>query len=416
MQHNTVSIHSSIYSKHYFDMNKLITFYTILFFSTFLSTRVMAENEPLSLECIQTLQQQAKIDGLSELVINDIIPNLKYLSKVIKSDRSQAEFTETFATYLKKRVTTSRIKEGKKLFKKHQRFLESLTRQYGVPGRYLVAFWGLETNFGHYLGNISILNSLATLACDTRRSEFFTAELIQALKLIERESLIPEKMKGSWAGAMGQTQFMPSTYYKYAVDGDGDGKINLWLSEKDALASGANYLNQLGWKTGERWGRQVKLPSGFQYENSGYKNWESLKVWKSKGVKTVHDHLLADVDIQSAILVPLGYSGPAFLVYHNFNIIMNWNRSKHYALSVGLLADRIGGLGPLNSMPDNQTQLKVKTVFNLQKKLNESGFNAGTPDGIMGSMTQEAIQAFQVSSGLVADGYPDGITIKKLLN
>ncbi|RKZ45835.1 MAG: lytic murein transglycosylase, partial [Gammaproteobacteria bacterium] len=360
------------------------------------------QEEDLSVQCINELQKQAAAAGLSQFLINDTIPNLKYLPEVIKYDRSQAEFTQTFATYLNKRVSHRRIKQGKRLLKKHHDFLELLFRKYGVPGRYLIAFWGLETNFGLYLGKMSILDSLATLACDKRRSEFFTRELLLALQLIDRESLTPDKMKGSWAGAMGHTQFMPSTYYQYSVDGDGDGQINLWLSEKDALASSANYLQQIGWKTGERWGREVKLPTDFPYKLSGFKNWKSLKDWKALGVTRVNGTLLPDIDMKAAVLVPSGHTGPAFLVYQNFDIIMHWNQSKYYALSVGLLADRITGLGSLNTQPENQEPLSIQTVMNIQKNLNKAGFNAGQPDGIMGSKTREAIQAFQASVGLIA--------------
>ncbi len=392
-------------------MKKLI----IVLFLIILSSAITVQATALPKECIDNLQKQAIQSGLSQAIIDEIIPNLKALPKVIKSDKSQAEFTQTFYSYLSKRVTSARIKEGNQLLKKHDQFLKTLVHQYGVPGRYLIAFWGLETNFGHYLGNLSTLNSLATLACDPRRSEFFTNELLLALKLIERESLLPDKMKGSWAGAMGHTQFMPSTYYQYAVDGDGDGQINLWLSEKDALASSANYLQQLGWNTGERWGREVKLPADFHYELTGFKNWKSLKEWKTLGVRTISGSLLPDVDIKAAVLLPSGHTGPVFLVYPNFDIIMNWNRSKTYALSVGLLSDRIIGMAPLKNTADKQKPLSVKTVFTLQNNLNQAGFNAGQPDGIIGSNTQEALQAFQTSVGLIADGYPDHTTIKKLL-
>ncbi len=388
--------------------------FIIVLFLIILSPPVIAQAAELPKECINELKKQAIKADISQSIIDEIIPNLKLLPKVIKSDKSQAEFTQTFSSYLNKRVTSTRIKEGKQLLKRHDTFLKTLVRQYGVPGRYLIAFWGLETNFGHYLGKLSTLNSLATLACDPRRAKFFTDELLLALKLIERESLVPEKMKGSWAGAMGHTQFMPSTYYQYAVDGDNDGQINLWLSEKDALASSANYLQQLGWNTGERWGREVKLPTDFHYELTGFKNWKSLKEWKKLGVRTINGSLLPDVDIKAAVLLPSGHSGPVFLVYPNFNIIMHWNRSKSYALSVGLLSDRVIGMAPLSNAADKQKPLSTKTVFVLQKNLNQAGFNAGQPDGIIGSNTQEAIQAFQLSTGLIADGYPDNATIKKL--
>ncbi len=375
---------------------------------------VLSQEEELPSQCIQALQAQAKTADLSPSIVNEVIPKLKYLPKVIEYDRSQPEFTQTFASYLNKRVTHTRILKGKKLLKKHQNFLQALYHQYGVPGRYLVAFWGLETNFGSYMGKMSTLNSLATLACDERRSEFFSSELLLALRLMERESLTPKTMHGSWAGAMGHTQFMPSTYFKYAVDGDGDGKINLWLSEKDALASGANYLNHMGWKSGERWGREIKLPSGFAYEKTGLKNWQALKSWTVSGVTTINATPVPALDIKSAILVPSGHSGPVFLVYQNFDIIMRWNQSKSYALAVGLLADRISGQGPLSKTANNQKALSKQMVLALQTNLNNAGFNAGKPDGIMGSMTQQAIQAFQVYSGLIADGYPDASTLATL--
>ena len=386
----------------------------IFLFLLIVPTLVFSQEEKLPPQCIQALQTQAKTANLSQPIINEVIPNLKYLSKVIEYDRSQPEFTQTFASYLNKRVTQARIKQGKKLLKKHHDFLEALYRQYGVPGRYLVAFWGLETNFGAYLGKMSTLNSLATLACDERRSEFFTDELLLALRLMERESLTSKTMHGSWAGAMGHTQFMPSTYFKYAVDGDGDGQINLWHSEKDALASGANYLQQLGWKSGERWGREVHLPNDFPYEQTGFKNWQALKDWKVLGITTVNGVSMPSLDLKSAILVPSGHSGPIFLVYQNFDVIMHWNQSKSYALAVGLLADRISGQGPLSKIADSQEALSKQMVLALQMNLNNAGFNAGKPDGIMGSMTQQAIQAFQISAGLIADGYPDASTIAKL--
>ena len=381
----------------------------------FLSTVVLAQENDLPVECIQKLQEQAKIAGLPQSITDDVIPKLKYLPRVIELDRSQPEFTQTFLTYLKKRVTPRRVEEGQRLYKKHKDFLQSLTRQYGIPGRYLIAFWGMETNYGHYLGKMSTLNSLATLACDKRRSEYFSSELLVALQLVNRESLVPEKMQGSWAGAMGHTQFMPSTYIQYAVDGDGDGKINLWSSKKDALASSANYLQKLGWNTGERWGREVKLPENFSYQMAGLKKWKSLKEWNSLGVTTVYGSALPNVDIKASILVPSGHKGPVFLVYPNFDIVMKWNQSKHYALAVGLLADRIIGMPELKNTFQEHDVISFETVLAIQKNLNKAGFEAGPEDGIMGAKTQEAIQAFQSENGMIADGYPDRATIKQLL-
>ncbi|MBF0264552.1 MAG: lytic murein transglycosylase, partial [Gammaproteobacteria bacterium] len=269
--------------------------------------KILSEATDLPNSCISGLIAKAQDSGLSSSIIANVIPSLKHLPQVIKYDRSQPEFTQTFSSYIEKRVSPYRIKEGKKLFNKHQQFLKTLTQKYGIPGRYLIAFWGLETNFGSYLGKMPILDSLATLSCDQRRSEFFTSELILALKLVERESLKINDMQGSWAGAMGHTQFMPSTYYQYAIDGDKDGHINLFNSEQDALASGANFLSQLGWKVGERWGREVLLPKNFAYQQTGLKNWSSLRDWNSLGLTKVNGQPLPDIDMKASVLVPAGH-------------------------------------------------------------------------------------------------------------
>ncbi|MBT5330304.1 MAG: lytic murein transglycosylase, partial [Porticoccaceae bacterium] len=301
------------------------------------------------------------------------------------------------------------------LYREHRDFLNELTRTYGIPGQYLVAFWGLETNFGSYLGTMSTLDSLATLACDQRRSEFFTSELMIALKLLERESLTPEEMRGSWAGAMGHTQFMPSSYWQYAVDGDGDGQINLWASEKDALASGANFLNSLGWKSEERWGREVSLPDDFPYLDTGLRKPAALSDWADMGVKRANGADLPIADMEGAILVPAGHVGPAFLVYDNFSVIMKWNRSESYAISVGHLADRISGAGGLVSPPpEDQLALTRVQLIELQESLLERGYELGTADGIMGPATRAALSEFQRDEGLIADGFPNQESLQGL--
>src|SRR5690606_7049335 len=189
--------------------------------------------------------------------------------RVLELDRKQPEFAQTFGQYLSTRVSDDRIRKGRAMYARHRAFLDQLTERYGIPGQYLVAFWGLETNYGGYLGNMPTLDSLATLACDPRRSDFFTTEFLTALRVMDREALQPGQMRGSWAGAMGHTQFMPSNYIRYAIDGDGDGRVDLWGSEKDALASGANFLSHLGWQRDQRWGREVRLPAGFDYTLTG---------------------------------------------------------------------------------------------------------------------------------------------------
>jgi membrane-bound lytic murein transglycosylase B len=367
-------------------------------------------------ECIIELQDRARSENLPGWIVEEVLPNLEQQQRVIELDRSQPEFTQTFASYFYRRVTPDRIARGRQLLKEYDEFLAGLTREYGIPGRYLVAFWGLETNFGSYLGRMPTLDSLATLACDERRSEFFTGELMQALALLERESLDPADMRGSWAGAMGHTQFMPSAYKRYATDGDGDGRIDLWRSERDALASGANFLANLGWQKGERWGREVRLPEDFPYVRTGLKNRQPLSYWRKLGVSFVNGRRVPDLDMPASLLLPAGHTGPAFLVYSNFDVILRWNRSEYYALSVGLLADRLSGAGPLNRPPSvDEAALGRDTVKQMQRKLRQLGFDAGEIDGVMGSGTQAALREFQAAKGMVADGYPDKTTLCALM-
>jgi membrane-bound lytic murein transglycosylase B len=364
------------------------------------------------LGCIGQLQSRARLEKIPSRLVDEVLPKLRYQPRVIELDRSQPEFTQTFADYLNRRVTPGRIRYGRALLAKYDQFLSDLSRSYGVAGHYLIAFWGLETNFGHYLGNVPTLDALATLACDPRRSAFFTDELMQALRLLERESLTPEQLRGSWAGAMGHTQFMPSAYIDHAVDGDRDGQINLWRSELDALASGANFLQNLGWQTKHPWGREITLPVDFPYGESGLKNPKPQRYWLRLGVRSADGGELADTDLEASVLLPAGHTGPAFLVYPNFNVILSWNRSEFYALSVGLLADRLRGAPPLRRPPSEQeVALRRSTIEDLQRQLNRLSFDAGPVDGVMGSLTQAALREFQAANGIIADGYPGQKTL-----
>ena len=365
--------------------------------------------------CIADFQEEARDLSISEQVVENVVGNLQEQVRVIELDKSQPEFVQTFAHYLNLRVSETRIERGRALYQEHRAFLDELTAEYGVPGQYLVAFWGLETNFGSYLGTMPTLDSLATLACDPRRSTFFTSELMVALQLLERESLSPEEMQGSWAGAMGHTQFMPSSYWQYAVDGDGDGQINLWASEKDALASGANFLQSLGWKAQERWGREVSLPSDFSFLETGLRQPAALATWAARGVIQTNGNALPAEDMEGAVLVPAGHVGPAFLVYDNFSVIMKWNRSESYAISVGHLADRIAGSGALASPPPlDQLALNRAQLQELQQALLDRGYDPGEADGIMGPATRSALSLFQGDQGLIADGFPSRETLDSL--
>lgn len=366
--------------------------------------------------CLSELKEKALGEGVAARLIDETFPKLKPVKKVVELDAKQPEFTDTFATYFNKRVNEYRIEKGRELFVTHKALLQNLTREYGVPPQYILAFWGLETNYGGYLGGMPTLDSLATLACEPRRKAFFSGEFVAALQLMERNQLDLDDLKGSWAGAVGHTQFMPTNYLKFAVDGDGDGVVNLWASVPDALTSAANFLRALGWQKELRWGREVALPKGFAYELAGVKNSKTLAQWKKLGVRTATNGVLPVVDgLNATLLVPAGHQGPAFLVYTNFDVIMGWNRSESYALAVAHLADRINGAGGLRFPPPvDAPRLMVEDVKKLQIKLNELGFDAGTEDGILGPSTRNAIRGFQLQQNLIADGYPATEVFEKL--
>lgn len=357
-------------------------------------------------QCVASIQQQANAAGISAMVIENALGNVTKIDKVLEYDRNQPEFVQTFPAYLNKRVTSWRIDKGREMLAKHNDLLADLTRKYGVPAHYLIAFWGLETNFGNYKGKMPIIDSLATLACDPRRSRFFTQELLVAMQLMEREQLDKSKMLGSWAGAMGHTQFMPSAYINYAVDGDGDNKVDLWDSEEDALTSAANFLNQLGWQSGFIWGREVLLPNDIDYAVAGKDQTMSLTQWADMGLTRTNNSSLPKGDIEASLILPTGANGPAFLVYKNFDVIMRWNNSESYALAVGYLADRVIGKAPWHvPLPDLQSY-PIAQMKDLQNNLNTLGFDVGEADGIAGPATRKGIRAFQKSVNLVADGYP----------
>ncbi|HWV15060.1 MAG TPA: lytic murein transglycosylase [Cellvibrio sp.] len=358
--------------------------------------------------CVNSLSEKARLAGISPGTIANSLARASLSPRVLELDRQQPEFTTTFADYLNRRVTTQRVEQGRALLVKHRALLDAVAQQYGVPAPYLLAFWGLETNYGSFFGNMSVMNSLATLACDQRRSDYFTAELISALRIIDEGAITPEKMLGSWAGAMGHVQFMPSAFLKHAVDYDGDNKRDLWNSTPDAMASAAKFLQSLGWHPSERWGREVKLPLSFPFLEAGLKNSKSLSEWSRLGVMRADNTPLPQTDVQASLLVPSGHKGPVFLVYDNFNVIMRWNRSEFYAIAVGYLADRIAGAERLQQPPpEDAPRLHRDQVIKLQENLNQKGFDAGIPDGIFGPGTRRAIGEFQHQQGLIADGFPE---------
>lgn len=356
---------------------------------------------------LQRLRAEAAGSGISTNTLDAALGGVSEpLPRVLELDRSQPEFTQTFSGYMGNRLSDARIERGRRMLVEHRELLARIEREYGVQPHYLVSFWALESNFGDFTGGFSVVNALATLAWDPRRSAFFRGELLTALRIIDQGHIPADRMTGSWAGAMGQCQFMPSTFAAHAIDGDGDGRIDIWNSLPDIFASAANYLSRSGWKGDERWGREVILPDGFDLALSGGSVRKTVTGWHELGLRRADGAPLGNSDIEAGVYLPAGATGPAFLGYNNFNTIMVWNRSVFYALAVGHLADRFTGAGPILHMPDGEERaLSRAEVTEMQTILNELGFDAGTPDGSVGSRTREAVRAFQLQNDLPADAY-----------
>ncbi len=354
---------------------------------------------------VEELRQEALLLGFSEqtlLVLNDLDAPLE---RVLELDNSQPEFVQTFSRYLSLRVTPNQIRQGIDLMREHRLLLDEVRRMYGVQPHYLVAFWAIESNYGRNTGGFSVLQALATLAFDPRRAQFFRQQLLMALQIIEDGHIQAEDMSGSWAGAMGQLQFMPNIFSRYGVDGDGDGRVDIWNSLPDIFHSAANFLSQSGWRGDERWGREIILPSDFDFNLSGMLVRRSLKEWQEIGVRQVDGNPIPVASMQGSVVLPSGANGPAFLAYNNFRTTMIYNPSTFYALTVGHLADRFTGGGPVQRMSDDEQAMSIADVQELQSLLNDLGFNAGEPDGRVGRQTRSAIRAYQGKVNLPTDGY-----------
>jgi len=285
--------------------------------------------------------------GLRPATLNAALSGARHLDRVIELDRRQPEFTLTFRTYLDRIVTPDRVAEGRRRLAENGALLKEIERRYGVPARVAVALWGIETGFGRNMGGMPVVSSLATLAYDGRRAAYFRTELMNALTILDQGHISAPAMVGSWAGAMGQCQFMPSTFLKFAVDWDGDGRRDIWTNRADALASAANYLSAEGWDAATGWGRAVRLPRTLTAAQIGLDRVRTLEEWSRLGVRAADGGPLPQKTLRAAIVIaesPKGSGvGPAFLVYDNFRTLMKWNRSIFFALAAGHLADRIGG-------------------------------------------------------------------------
>ncbi len=285
---------------------------------------------------------EAQEKGIHPKLLAQAFYKMKPNKRVIELDRKQPEGTFSFSGYLERTVNPTRVKKGREMMRKHRKLLTRIGNKYGVQPRFIVALWGKETNYGSYTGGFSVVESLATLAWEGRRSEFFRKELLDALRIVQDGHIRLEDMKGSWAGAMGQTQFMPSSWWRFAVDEDGDGRKDIWNSQPDVFASIANYLRKSGWDDDLTWGRKVRLPAGFDVTLAGRDKTKTLQEWQRLGVRREDGSSLPNVNLTASIIYPDDEDRrQAYLVYNNYNVIMRWNRSLYFATAVGILADRV---------------------------------------------------------------------------
>lgn len=356
------------------------------------------------------VKQEALARGISQSTFNAALANFQPMPRVIELDQRQPEFVDTFWNYLDRRIDAKRLALGRNNLHDQKNLLRKIQAKYGVPATLLIAFWSMETHFGRSMGSFPTPTALATLAFNNRRSAFFRAELLQALTILEQKHLPVSEMKGSWAGAMGQMQFMPSTFLRYAIDANGDGRKDIWHSLPDAFHSAANYLRDSGWRPGEIWGREVLLPEGFNYDEARLELKIPVKRWAELGVRQASGKPLPlpsnASTMSGAIILPQGCNGPAFLVYRNFDVIMEWNRSINYALAVAHMSDRLNGQPALmlGHNADNR-RLTRDQFIEIQHLLGRLGFDPGDIDGVPGSKTRLAIRAYQKSAGLPPDGH-----------
>ena len=357
---------------------------------------------------------RARSAGISQATLSQARPQMRYLPQTITLDRRQSEFGARIWEYLDSAVTTTRISQGQAAMRQHSGLLSRIEERFGVPPEVVVAIWGIETSFGANRGSTPILATLATLAKDGRRGAYFEEQLIDALKIVQAGDISPQAMIGSWAGAFGHTQFMPSSYLTYAVDFSGNGRRDVWGTDPaDALASAANYLARRGWTRGQPWAVEVSLPSGFDLGATGQR--QSADAWGRAGLRPAAGGALASG--MSRLILPGGARGPAFLAYDNYDVLKEYNISDAYVLALGHLSDRLRGGGALRGQwPRGDRALNLSERTELQRRLNELGHDTGGIDGRIGPATVAALQAWQRAVGIPPDGYVNAEILARLRN
>ena len=355
---------------------------------------------------VTAFKLRARGQGIRSDVLDRAFAGVSYDPDVIRRDRNQSEFTKTIWDYLDSAASDARVRNGRAALEAHRRTLQQIETRYGVPKEIVTAVWGLESAYGTFRGNNDVVRSLATLAFDGRRGPFFEEQLVAALQIIQSGDTAPRNMTGSWAGAMGHTQFIPTSYLSYAVDFTGDGRRDIWSDDpSDALASTAAYLKRSGWVKGQPWGVEVRLPQGFDYALADREITKNPREWARLGIRDMQGRAVPNHG-KASILLPGGGRGAAFMIFRNFEVIERYNTADAYVIGVGHLADRIAG-GPKiqSSWPRGDRALTFSERKELQQRLTAQGFSTQGVDGRIGPKTIAAVRAYQQASGLLPDGY-----------
>jgi lytic murein transglycosylase len=362
---------------------------------------------------LEGFKQQAIAQGISPRTIHAALDGVSYYPTAIAHDRRQGVFAQDFLTFSGRMVSNNRMAVGKSLLNKYASVFKRIEQQYGVPGPVLVAYWGLETDFGKVMGNLPSIQSLATLSYDCRRPDEFREQLMYALKVIDRGDLSPSQMRGPAHGEVGQFQFQPKTYYDFAVDFDGDGHRDLVHSAPDSLASAANYISSKGWQAGQPWIEEVSVPDNLPWDQADVTIQRPRLFWSRYGVKYRNGKAVPADNVPTSLLLPMGRNGPAFLAYPNFiKVYLDWNNSLVYSTTAAYYATRLAGAPPVSR--GNPEPFSADETKQLQALLAKRGFDVGKIDGVIGASTREAIRAMQIKYGLPADGYPSHALLQRM--
>jgi lytic murein transglycosylase len=352
--------------------------------------------------------------GISRATVAAALDGITLDQSIIARDRKQGIFSLSFLTFSDRLISQNRIQTGLARLKQHRDLFAKVEKDYGVPGPVIAGLWALESDYGGSMGELPVLRALATLAYDCRRSDKFRAELMDTLRIIDRGDLSPDEMIGSWAGELGQTQFLASIYMQYAVDYDGDGRRNLISSVPDVIASTANYLVHLGWRRGEPWLQEVRVPASLPWDQADLAIQHPRSKWAAWGVTQADGRPLAADALQASLVLPMGRFGPAFLAYPNFQVYLQWNQSLNYCLTVSYLGTRLAGAPPVHRGSQPIDELSLEQVKELQQLLARRGYEVGEIDGRVGAATRGSIKAMQMKLGLPADSYPTRELLERL--